>query len=148
MPTTTDELRSQIASLRETTRHADQKASLLLLAPGGALAASGLLAGLAGEARTLGAWALILAVAMAAPIGAALLPRRPRGLQRRQSRAAIIAAAQQRAAGGATAEAGYAAEVRRLQAILAAKWGWIEVAILLGALALITAAAAVISATS
>lgn len=148
MTTTTDELCSQITSLRETTRHADQKASLLLLAPGGALAAAGLLTDLTGEARTLGAWALILAVAMAAPIGAALLPRRPRSLQRRQSRAEIIAAAQQRAAGSATTEALHAAEVQRLQAILAAKWGWIELAIFLGALALITAAAAVISATN
>jgi hypothetical protein len=120
MPTT-EELRDQRDSLRETTRHADTKASLLLLAPGAALAGSGITTGLDGPASVLASWALIVAVAMAAPIGAAIWPRSPRS----------------------TVD-----EVERLQHIVETKLRWIRVAISLGGLALALAAAAVITATS
>lgn len=114
----TTDIRDQRDSLRETTRHADTKASLLLLAPGFALAGGSTVASLDGTAALLGSWALIAAVAMAAPIGAAIWPRSP----------------------GASTN-----EIERLQEIVEVKLRWIRTAIGLGALALTLAAATVIT---
>jgi hypothetical protein len=114
-------IRDQRDSLRETTRHADTKASLLLLAPGAALAGSGIITGLHGAAAVLASWALIVAVAMAAPIGAAIWPRSPKPSL---------------------------GEIERLQHIVETKLQWIRIAIGLGGLALALAGAAVITTTS
>lgn len=116
----TTDFRDQRDSLRETTRHADTKASLLLLARGFALAGGSTVASLDGPAALLGSWALITAVAMAAPIGAAIWPR---------------------SLGGAPDE------VERLQGIVRVKFRWIRTAIVLGGIALALAAAAVITGT-
>lgn len=118
---TPDDLQHRIDALREDTRHADTKASLLLLAPGGALAGAGLLGGLVGSAHTLASMALIVAVAMAAPIGAAIWPRR-------------------------RSHGAPASEADRLEAIVDAKWRWLRTAIGLGGLALALAAVAVVAA--
>jgi hypothetical protein len=142
--TTTDELQRRIDSLRGTTADIRTIAGLLLLAPGGALAGAGLLNNLQGTAHTLGSWALITAVSIAAPIGAAIAPRRP--ATKRQTRAEIITAAEQRAGGAPAALEQQAAEIERLQAVVDAKWRWIGVALGLGAAALALAGAAVIAA--
>lgn len=144
MTTPTEQLQRRIDSLRGTTADIRTIAGLLLLAPGGALAGAGLLNTLHGAAHTLGSWALITAVAIAAPIGAAIAPRRPAA--RRQTCAEIIAAAEQQAADAPDALERQAAEIQRLQAIVDVKWRWIGVALTLGALALVLAAAATIAA--
>jgi hypothetical protein len=141
--TTLEELQRRADRLRDTTTVIRTVAGLLLLAPGFALAGAGLLGGLDGAAKTLAEWALITAVAMAAPIGAAIWPRRPDA--RRETRAEIIADAERRAVATPAAVEAQAAEVERLQEIVDAKWGWVQVAIVFGAIALALAAAAVIA---
>jgi len=139
-----DILNDRIAALRGTTADVRTIAGLLLLAPGGALAGSGLLAGLHGTARTFAEMALIVAVSITIPIGAAIWPRRP--AVRRQSVEQILADASLRADGTRPASEMLASEVQRLQEIVDAKWRWIRVAIGLGGLALVLGASAVIAA--
>lgn len=143
--TTLDQLQARADRLRDTTTAIRTVAGLLLLAPGAALGGASLLVGLAGAAHLLASWALITAVAMTAPIGAAIWPRRP--VARRQSCAEIVADAERRAVGAREAVAAQATEVERLQKVVDAKWRWIQTAITLGGIALALGAAAVVTQT-
>lgn len=120
-----DRLAERRDQIRDLTRHADQKASLLILAPGSALAALGPVAALTGAAGVLGGLALAVALAVVPAIVAVVWPRR--GLVGVEA-----------AGPGALAR-----EVRALDRIAAAKWAWTK-----AALGLVLAAVALAGATA
>lgn len=127
--TTLDILTSQRDSLREMTRHADSKASLLLIAPGAALTTMGTVAALTGAAAVLATVALVLAVAVIPAIAAAIWPRRPRRAV--QSVEEIITAAELAADSEITAADQLGEEIHLLQRIMAVKWLWTRAALAL-----------------
>lgn len=127
MTTTIDHLTDQRTSLRDMTGKADQKAGLLLIAPGSALATAGTVADLTGAAAVLGALALGVAVAIVPAIVGILWPRLLR--RRVQTVEKIVSAAELAADSEFTAADRLAEEVQALQRIMAIKWRWTRIAL-------------------
>jgi hypothetical protein len=135
-------LTAQRDSLREATRHADSKASPLLIAPGAALTTMSTVAALTGPAKVAGTVALVAAVAVIPAIVAAIWPRRPHIT--RQTAPSILATAERMAADeGHTADR-IAVETAALQRIIATKWVWTRVALGLTAAAVALAGVAAV----
>jgi hypothetical protein len=141
--TTTDILTSQRDSLRDMTRHADSKASLLLIAPGAALTTMGTVAALTGAAAILATIALVLAVAVIPVIAAAIWPRRPRNAL--QSVEEIVTAAELAADDEFRAADQLGEEIHRLQRIMRVKWAWTRIALALTVAAVALASIAAVA---
>ncbi|PRY56410.1 hypothetical protein [Glycomyces artemisiae] len=129
MTTTIDHLTDQRNSLRDMTGKADQKAGLLLIAPGSALATAGTVADLTGAAAVLGALALGVAVAIVPAIVGILWPRLLR--RRVQTVEEIVTAAELTADSEFTSADRLAEEIQALQRIMAIKWRWTRIALAL-----------------